>query len=482
MDVHNPPKNQLYINGQWVSAAGGKKFPVKNPANDALIAEVSDAGAADAKRAIAAAKDALPDWAKRTAEARSALLRAWYEAVLDNTNSLANLLTLEQGKPIGEAKGEVRYGADFIAWYAEEAKRAYGDVIASSDPNQRITVIKQAIGVVAAITPWNFPVAMITRKVAPALAAGCTVVIKPAEDTPLCALALASMAHAAGIPPGVINVVTTSDPSVVGEVLTTHKAVKKVSFTGSTEVGKLLMRQSAGTVKKLSLELGGNAPFIVFADADIAGAVAGAMKSKYRNAGQTCICANRFYVHESVAKAFVAQLAVAVRELTVGPGDDSATDIGPLIHRGAADSVKQLISKAVELGAKRHGNAATNPPGPAYVNPVILTDLTPEMGLDDVEIFGPVAPVYTFKTEEEVINLANATNFGLAAYFYGRDQALIWRVAEALEYGMVGINTGSISTAVAPFGGIKQSGFGREGGKYGLEEYLVTKYMCWDIS
>ena len=457
----------------------GAAFPVVDPATGESITTVPDLGPAETERAIAAAAAAFPAWSKKTAGERAAVLRRWHDLILENVDDLALILTTEQGKPLAEAAGEIRYGASFIEWFAEEGKRAYGDVIPAHGADKRITVIKQPVGVVAAITPWNFPNAMITRKVAPALAVGCTVVIKPAEATPLSALALGVLAEKAGFPAGVLNIVTTNAPKEVGAVLTASETVKKLSFTGSTAVGKELMRQCADTVKKLSLELGGNAPFIVFDDADVAGAVAGAVASKFRNAGQTCVCANRIFVQAGVYDEFLKDLKKAVSELKVGDGREGGVDIGPLINRGGLEKVEALVADAVAKGAEVVAGGARSGAGDLFYQPTILAGADARMDVSSTEIFGPVAAVYKFETEEEVVRLANDTPFGLAAYFFGRDYALIWRVAEALDYGMVGINTGMISTPVAPFGGVKESGFGREGSKYGLEDYLVTKYMCW---
>jgi succinate-semialdehyde dehydrogenase/glutarate-semialdehyde dehydrogenase len=481
MNLSNPDllRYQAYVNGTWISAEDGRTFPVLNPFNDELIGEVADLGAVETEVAIEAAALAFKSWRAQSAGRRSKILRRWFELILENIDDLALILTTEQGKPLAEARGEIKYGASFVEWFAEEGKRAYGDIIPGHGRDKRITVIKQPVGVVAAITPWNFPMAMITRKVAPALAVGCTVVIKPAQDTPLSALALAVLAEMAGIPAGVFNVVTTNQPKRVGEVLTSSPIVRKLSFTGSTPVGKELMRQCAGTVKKLSLELGGNAPFIVFEDADIEGAVAGAMASKYRNGGQTCVSANRFYVQSSVYDQFVERLTLAVEELTVGDGQEAGVDVGPLINDAGLAKVQELVDDAKQKGAtvKIGGNQLEA--GARCYAPTVLAGVTKEMNLLHTEIFGPVAPIVRFDTEAEVIALANDTPYGLAAYFYGRDYALIWRVAEALEYGMVGINTGMISTTVAPFGGMKESGFGREGSKYGLGDYLEVKYACW---
>lgn len=483
MQLTNPLLLQtlLFRNGEWVPAASGNTFVVHNPVNGQAITTVADAAAPDTELAIEAASAALPAWKALSAGRRSKILRRWYELILANLDDLATILTTEQGKPLQEAKGEIKYGASFVEWFAEEAKRAYGDVIPGHGSDKRITVIKQPVGVVAAITPWNFPIAMITRKVAPALAVGCTVVIKPAEDTPLSALALAVLAQEAGFPPGVLNVVTTTTPQVVGKVLTDSSVVRKLSFTGSTEVGKELMRQCAGTVKKLSLELGGNAPFIVFNDADIDDAVAGAIAAKFRNAGQTCVCANRIFAQSGIYDEFTTKLEAAMRNLKVGDGFSAATDLGPLINDAALEKVTELVADAAKKGAtvKAVGDQMTQ--GSRFYLPTLLTNVDKKMHVFTEEIFGPVAPVFRFDTETEVIELANDTPFGLAAYFYGRDYALIWRVAEALEYGMVGINTGMISTEVAPFGGIKESGFGREGSKYGIDDYLEVKYLCWKI-
>ncbi|NRA52258.1 MAG: NAD-dependent succinate-semialdehyde dehydrogenase [Phaeodactylibacter sp.] len=474
-------RNQAYINGEWVSAQNGKTYTVTNPFDNAPLVNVPDMGAEDTKIAIKAANDALPLWRSKTAAERSAILRRWYELQLENQEDLAQLLTTEQGKPLAEARGEIRYGASFVEWFAEEGKRAYGDVIPGHGADKRIVVIKQPIGVVAAITPWNFPNAMITRKVAPALSAGCTVVIKPAEDTPLSALALAELAERAGFPKGVLNIITTKTPAPVGTEMTTNPIVRKVSFTGSTNVGKLLMRQCADTIKKVALELGGNAPFIVLDDADLDAAVAGAIASKYRNAGQTCVCANRIFVQDEIYDAFVEKLAVATSKLTVGSGMDADTVIGPLINTAALEKVESLVADAVAKGASVETGGNRHKLGGTFYEPTVLKNADVSMDVHREEIFGPVAPVYRFKTDEEVIETANDTQYGLAAYFFGNNAGRIWKIAEGLEYGMVGINTGMISTPVAPFGGIKESGIGREGSKYGIEEYLETKYMCWKV-
>ena len=482
MNLQKPSLLQYksYINGQFVEANDRRTFPVFNPYNGAKIGEVSDCGDEETKQAIDAANEAFHSWKQLTGRKRGRMLRRWYELQLENLEDLANILTIEQGKPINEAKGEIRYGASFVEWFAEEAQRVYGDTIPGHQNDKRIVVIKQPIGVVAAITPWNFPNAMITRKVAPALAAGCTVVIKPAELTPLSANALAVLAEEAGFPPGVFNIVNTSTPEVVGKELTSNPIVRKLSFTGSTEVGKILLRQCADTVKKVSLELGGNAPFIVFDDADVEEAVKGAVAAKYRNAGQTCICANRIFVQEGVYEAFTEQFAKAVQSQKIGSGLEEGVVIGPLIEEKAVQFVEMVVEDALEKGAAiLTGGQRIGEKDSLLFQPTVLTGVHPKMKVFDHEIFGPIAPVFKFKTEKEVVDLANNTSYGLAAYFYGRDYARIWRVAEGLEYGMVGINTGMISTAVAPFGGIKESGFGREGSKYGMDDYLEMKYLCW---
>lgn len=474
-------KQDGYINGKWIAARKDLRFPVTDPFNDEVLAWVADLNTEETEQAVAAAAAAFPSWSGKAAGERSSILNKWYHLIHDHREDLAFLMTREQGKPLAESRGEVTYGASFIEWFAEEGKRAYGDVIPAHRSDVRILTLKQPVGVVAAITPWNFPIAMITRKVAPALAVGCTVVVKPAEDTPLCALALAQLAEEAGFPPGVFNVVPTSRPTEVGVVLTSDARVRKLSFTGSTATGKKLMKQSAGTLKKLSLELGGNAPFIVFDDADIPGAVAGAMRAKYRNGGQTCICANRIYVQSGIHDEFVRALQQAVKQLHAGNGMEEDTTIGPLINDAAVQKVERLVDDAVSKGAEVLVGGHLADVGPRCYSPTLLIKADASMEISREEVFGPVAPIFRFETEEEVVKLSNNTVYGLAAYFYGRDHARIWRVAEALEYGMVGINTGLISTAVAPFGGVKESGFGREGSKYGLEEYLVVKYLCWGI-
>ncbi|TPE55265.1 NAD-dependent succinate-semialdehyde dehydrogenase [Maribrevibacterium harenarium] len=472
-------KSQSYVNGTWVNAVSGATFPVTNPATGEVIIEVADLGAADTEQAVAAADNALKAWQDTTAKERATLLRRWNQLILDNQDDLAKLMTLEQGKPLAEAKGEVLYGASFIDWFADEARRLYGDVIPTFAKGKRVLTIKQGIGVVAAITPWNFPIAMITRKAGPALAAGCTIVIKPSDETPLCALALAELAHQAGIPAGVINVVVGKDAKAVGGVLTGSPIVRKLSFTGSTGVGKLLLTQCAQTVKRTSMELGGNAPFIVFDDADLDAAVEGAIASKYRNAGQTCVCANRILVQDGVYDAFAEKLAKRVNEFKTGNGLEQGVNIGPLINQAAVAKVEQLVSDAVSRGARAiTGGQKATAAGEQFYEPTILVDVAEDMDIFSNEIFGPVAPLFRFKTEEEAVAMANNTPFGLASYFYSQNLGRIWRVAEALEYGMVGINEGIISTEVAPFGGVKESGSGREGSKYGIDEYVEIKYLC----
>ncbi len=473
-------QTEAYINGQFTASASGSKFEVMNPYDGTVVAEVSDCAIADTEQAIQAASEAFQVWKKFTAGKRARILKRWYQLQLENVDDLAQILTIEQGKPLAEAKGEIKYGASFVEWFAEEARRIYGDTIPGHQGDKRIVTIKQPVGVVAAITPWNFPSAMITRKVAPALAAGCTVVIKPSELTPLSALALAELANQAGFPPGVINIVTTTDAKAVGEVMTSSPLVRKLSFTGSTRVGKILLKQCADSVKKVSLELGGNAPFIVFDDADLDIAVQGAIAAKYRNAGQTCVCANRLFVQSGVYDEFITKFTAAVKEQQLGNGIAAGTVIGPMIEEKAVQFVESVVSDAIAkggevlTGGQRNGDKSS-----LMYEPTVLANVTTDMSVYSSEIFGPVAPVFKFETEEEVIKLANDTPYGLASYFYGRDYAKIWRVAEALEYGMVGINTGMISTTVAPFGGIKESGFGREGSKYGMDDYLEIKYMCW---
>ena len=470
-------RNKCYVNGKWIDTNSGENFNVTNPANGSVITTVPMFGANETRDAISAAEKAYPAWRGKTAKERAALLRRWFELIMESADDLAQLMTAEQGKPLIEARGEVVYGASFVEWFSEEAKRVYGDTIPAPANDRRIVVTKEPVGVVAAITPWNFPIAMITRKCAPAIAVGCTVVIKPAEDTPLSALALAELADRAGIPAGVINIIT-GNPVEIGGELTANPTVRKLSFTGSTEVGKLLIRQCADTVKKVSMELGGNAPFIVFDDADIDAAISGVMASKYRNAGQTCVCANRIFVQSGVYDAFAKKMASAVGELKVGDGTEDGVTQGPLINMEAIEKVERLVKDATEKGAKVITGGARHELGGTYYTPTVLTDVTTAMACTTEEIFGPVAPLYKFETEAEAVKMANDTPFGLAAYFYSRDIGRVWRVAEALEYGIVGINEGIISTEVAPFGGMKESGTGREGSKYGTEEFLEVKYLC----
>jgi succinate-semialdehyde dehydrogenase/glutarate-semialdehyde dehydrogenase len=470
-------RKDAFVDGAWIGAVSGKRFAVTNPANGALVAEVPDLGAAETKRAIAAAHAAYPAWRAKSGKERASVLRAWFNMLMANADDLAAIMVTEQGKPLAEAKGEVAYGASFLEWFAEEAKRVYGDSIPTVWGDKRLFALKEPIGVCAAITPWNFPIAMITRKIAPALAAGCTVVAKPAEQTPLSALAIAELGQRAGLPKGVLNVVT-GDAAAIGGELTSNPVVRKLSFTGSTEIGKLLMRQCAGTVKKVSLELGGNAPFIVFDDADLEAAVEGAIASKYRNTGQTCVCANRFLIQDGVYEEFTARLAQAVSALKVGDGFTPGVTQGPLIDRQALDKVEQHVADAkgkgarIVIGGKRHALGGT------FYEPTVLAEATTAMRLAREETFGPVSPLFRFKADADAIQIANDTEFGLASYFYSRDNRRIWRAAERLEYGMVGVNTGIISTEVAPFGGMKESGIGREGSKYGIEEYVEVKYVA----
>ena len=466
-----------YVDGAWTPAGGGARFRVTNPATGDVLSEVADLDAGDARAAIEAAAAAFPAWSARTAKQRAAVLRKWFELIMAAQEDLAQLMTAEQGKPLAETRGEVAYGASFIEWFAEEAKRVYGDVIPTHAAGKRIITLKQPIGVVAAITPWNFPNAMITRKVAPALAAGCTAVIKPPRETPLSALALAELAERAGLPPGVLNVVPTTRAREVGLELTQNPLVRKFSFTGSTEVGKLLMAQCASTVKKVSLELGGNAPFIVFDDADLDQAVEGALASKYRNMGQTCVCANRFLVQDGVYEAFESKLTERVRAMRVGDGAEPGVVQGPLINMEAVEKVERLLSDAVGQGAKVAVGGHRHPLGRTFFEPTVVADVRPEMAISREEIFGPVATLTRFRDEAEAVRIANDTPYGLAAYFYARDLGRVFRVAEALEYGMVAINDGILSTEVAPFGGVKESGIGREGSKYGIEEYVEIKYL-----
>jgi len=483
MKLKNPDllRTQAHIGGAWVNADSGATCEVMNPATGEPLGTVPDMGAAETRRAIAAAGNALPAWAAKTAKERALILRRWYDLMMANQEDLATLMTAEQGKPLAESKGEIAYAASFIEWFAEEGKRLYGDLIPGHQADKRILVLRQPVGVVAAITPWNFPAAMITRKAGPALAAGCTFVCKPAIQTPCSALAMAELGARAGIPAGVLNVVTGRDAASIGGEMTSNPTVRKVTFTGSTAVGKKLMSQCAGTLKKLSLELGGNAPFIVFEDADLDAAVAGAIASKYRNTGQTCVCANRLLVQSSVYEAFAAKLVDAVAQLRVGDGLKGPTDQGPLIDTKALAKVEQHIADALAKGAQIPLGGKRHPLGGTFFQPTVVTNVKPGMLMTREETFGPVAPLLRFETEADAIRMANDTEFGLAAYFYTRDLARSWRVAEALESGIVGLNTGIISTEVAPFGGVKESGIGREGSKYGILDYTELKYLCVGI-
>ena len=479
LNLKNPSllRHQCYIGGEWCDANDGSTITVTNPATGESLGSIPHMGAAETKRAIDAANAAWPAWRKKTAKERSSILRKWNDLMLENTDDLALIMTAEQGKPLAESKGEISYAASFIEWFAEEAKRIEGDTLESPWPDRRIVVTREPIGVCAAITPWNFPAAMITRKVGPALAAGCPMVVKPAELTPFSALALAVLAEQAGVPRGVFSVLT-GDSKAIGLEMTSNPIVRKLSFTGSTQVGRILMQQSAPTIKKLSLELGGNAPFIVFDDADIDAAVEGALASKYRNAGQTCVCANRLYVQDGVYDQFAEKLVAAVAKLKVGNGQEAGVTQGPLIEEKAVVKVEQHIADALSKGARLLAGGKRHALGHSFFQPTVLADVTSDMQVASEETFGPLAPLFRFKTEDEVIALANDTEFGLAAYFYSRDIGRVWRVAEALESGMVGVNSGLISNEIAPFGGVKQSGLGREGSKYGMDDYLVIKYIC----
>lgn len=479
LELKNPSllRQACYIDGQWVGADSGETFSVTNPATGEVIATVPRCGAAETGRAIAAAETAFKTWRETTAAERSRILRRWFDLLMSNQEDLARLMTSEQGKPLAEARGEIAYAAAYVEWFAEEAKRAYGEVIPSPFKDRQIVVTREPVGVCAAITPWNFPSAMITRKVAPALAAGCTIILKPAEQTPLSALALAELAEQAGVPRGIFSVVT-GRAAAIGGVMTASPTVRKLTFTGSTAIGQLLMQQCAGTVKKLSLELGGNAPFIVFDDADLDAAVAGAVASKYRNAGQTCVCSNRFLVQAGVYEQFADKLAAAVTALKVGNGLDDGVTQGPLIDPPALTKVEELVQDAVAKGARVVSGGQRHALGGTWYQPTVLADVTPAMAVAKEEIFGPVAPLFRFRTEAEAIAMANDTEYGLAAYFYSRDHRRVWRVSRQLEYGMVGINTGLISTEVAPFGGVKFSGVGREGSSHGLGEYMELKYLA----
>lgn len=482
LNLDNPLllREACLVDGQWISPEGRETIQVTNPADNTTLGKVPSLIAGDIEEAIDKAQLAFASWSRRTAHERAAILRKWFELLIKNADDLAALMTAEQGKPLAEAKGEVLYAASFVEWFAEEGKRVYGETIPSPAADKRLIIIKQPIGVCAAITPWNFPAAMITRKVAPALASGCTMIVKPAEQTPLTALALGALAIEAGIPAGVLQIIT-GDAAEIGGVLTASDKVRKLSFTGSTEIGRLLMAQSAGTIKKLSLELGGNAPFIVFDDADLDKAVEGAIASKYRNAGQTCVCSNRLYVQAGIYDAFAEKLVARVKELAVGKGTKAGTLIGPLIDNAAVEKVESHIADAVTKGAQILVGGKPHPLGGTFYEPTVVTGVTQTMKFAREETFGPVAPLFRFETEEEVVAMANDTEFGLAAYFYTDNVQRTWRVAEALEYGMVGHNTGLISNEVAPFGGIKQSGLGREGSHHGIDEYLEIKYLCSDV-
>ncbi|MBM96620.1 MAG: succinate-semialdehyde dehydrogenase (NADP(+)) [Oceanospirillaceae bacterium] len=466
------------INGQWVDADDNSTVPVVNPATGEQLTDVANMGAAETRRAIEAASDALPGWSDLSAQKRSTLLEAWYDLVMENQDELAAILTAEQGKPLFEAKGEVAYGASYIKWFAEEARRVYGDIIPAAQPGRRNLVVKQPVGVVAAITPWNFPSAMLARKIAPALAAGCTIVCKPATETPLSALALVALAQKAGVPDGVINLVVGSRSADIGGEMTSNPIVRKLTFTGSTPVGKLLMKQCADTVKRTSMELGGNAPIIIFDDADLDQAIDGALVSKFRNSGQTCICSNRLLVQAGIYDRFIERLAEKVGQFRVGNGLEESTTHGPLVSEKAVTGVKALVDSAVADGARVVIGGDSGEQGSCFFQPTILADATPAMGVFKEEIFGPVAPVFRFESDDEAIALANDTEFGLAAYLYTNNLKRIWKVSEALEYGMVGVNETAISSEVIPFGGVKESGQGREGSKYGLDDYLETKLIC----
>ena len=470
-------KKQAYVDGQWIGADSGETFPVFNPATGEVLVDVAKCGTAETQRAIEAADRAMVGWSAKTAKERSIILRTWFNLLMEHQEDLAQILTAEMGKPLAEARGEIAYGANYVEWYAEEGKRAYGDTIPQASNDKRVIVVKQPVGVVACISPWNWPNAMLIRKVAPALASGCTVVCKPANETPLSAFAFTELAARAGVPAGVINIVAGVTREI-GAEMTSNPTVRKLSFTGSTQVGKLLIEQCAATVKRTSMELGGNAPFIVFDDADIDSAVHGAMMSKYRNAGQTCVCTNRILVQEKVYDEFTDKLVAAVADLKIGNGADEGVTVGPLINKGAASDVLDFVTDAVDKGATVAVGGKASDLGPCFLEPTILTNVSEDMRVFREEIFGPIAPIFKFKTEAEAIAMANDTEYGLACYFYTRDIGRVWRVGEALEYGMVGINDGIVSNEAAPFGGIKESGQGREGSKYGLDDYLEIKYLC----
>ena len=474
-------KTEAYINGKWLGAKTGKTFPVFNPSTGQVIVEVPDMGVEDLKEAIDGADNAQKAWAAKTGKERGEILKKWYKLMVENSDDLATILTAEMGKPLTEAKGEIVYGASFIEWFAEEAKRVYGETIPGHQPDKRIVVLKQPIGVVASITPWNFPNAMITRKAGPALASGCTFVAKPAPETPLSGLVLVELAERAGVPPGVFSMITSENSSDIGREMCSNSKVRKLTFTGSTEVGRILMKQGSENVLKMSMELGGNAPFIVFDDADIDAAVEGAMISKYRNNGQTCVCANRIYVQDGIYNEFSVKLAAAVDKMKVGDGFGDGVTVGPLISEAAVDKVESHISDAINKGANLLSGGKKHTLGGTYFEPTVLTEVNRSMKITQEETFGPVAPLFKFSNEEDVVEQANDTIFGLASYFYARDLSRVWRVAEALEYGMVGINTGLISTEVAPFGGVKQSGLGREGSHHGMEDFIELKYLCISI-
>ena len=480
LELNNPAllRTQSYVDGQWIDADSGATLDVTNPATGEVVASIASCGAAETRRAIEAANKAWPAWRDATVKERAKTLRRWYDLIIENADDLAKILTAEQGKPLSEAKTEIVYGANYIEWFSEEAKRIYGDVIAPPSKDKRIVVIKQSVGVTASVTPWNFPSAMISRKMAPALAAGCPFVSKPASETPLSALALAVLAEEAGIPAGVFNVVAGKSSREIGAEMTSNPLVRKFTFTGSTAVGKQLQAQCAETIKKTSMELGGNAPFIVFDDADIDAAVKGAIICKYRNAGQTCVCANRIFVQEGVYEEFARKFSAAAQALTMGNGVEEGVEVGPMINAKAVKDVQALVEDALSKGAKAPVQGGPSEQGGCFYAPTVLTGVNDEMKMFREEIFGPVAPLYKFSTEEEVIALANDTEYGLASYFYSRDIGRIWRVSEGLEYGMVGINEGIISNEMAPFGGVKQSGIGREGSMYGIDDYIEIKYLC----
>ncbi len=470
-------KTEAFVDGEWIAADGGETYPVLNPASGEAIAEVAKCGTAETRRAIEAAERAQVDWRARSAKDRAGILRNWFNLMMESQEDLAQILTAEQGKPLAEARGEIAYGASYIEWFAEEGKRIYGDTIPGPANDKRVVVIRQPVGVVACITPWNFPNAMLTRKIAPALAAGCTVVCKPANETPLSAFAIVELAKRAGVPAGVINIVAGVTREI-GAELTSNPIVRKLTFTGSTQVGKLLIEQCAATVKRTSMELGGNAPFIVFDDADLDEAVKGAIICKFRNAGQTCVCANRILVQEGIYDAFSEKLMLAMAGLKLGNGTEDGVNVGPLINKGAANDVMEFVDDAVAKGATVVTGGNRSDLGECYIEPTVLANVSSDMKVFREEIFGPIAPLFKFKTEEEAITMANDTEFGLACYFYSRDVGRIWRVAEGLEYGIVGINEGIISNEAAPFGGVKESGQGREGSMYGMDDYLEIKYMC----